>query len=63
MRDASARQRAYEQREPLAPRTGIRRDELGAWDAIIDGRVVATFRGTGSKLRAIRRAGTNVVIA
>lgn len=41
------------------PVRGIRRDELGQWDAIVGGKVVGTFRGAGAKRRAIRRAGTN----
>jgi len=44
-------------------KTGIRRTEFGSWVAIVDGRLVGVWSGAGSKLRAIRAAGTNAVIA
>lgn len=44
-------------------KTGIRRTDSGAWVAVVDGRLVGVWSGAGSKLRAIRNAGTNTVLA
>jgi hypothetical protein len=49
---------------PDAParQTGIRRTNSGAWAAIRAGKLIDTFKGPGSKVRAIQAAGTNRVI-
>ena len=50
-------------RSPDEGQTGIRRTATGAWVAIVAGRLRGEWSGPGSKLRAIREAGTNRVIA
>lgn len=52
-------------KELVAPlrETGIRRSRPGEWAAIREGRLIDVYRGPGSKLAAIRAAGTNAVIA
>jgi len=47
---------------PDEGKTGIRRTEFGSWVAVVDGRLVGVWSGAGSKLRAIRAAGTNTVL-
>lgn len=41
---------------------GILRTPHGSWSAVVNGRIVGVWSGTGSKLRAIRHAGTNTVL-
>lgn len=53
----------HEQKARDEGKTGIRRSEYGGWLAIVDGRLVDVWRGPGSKLNAIRAAGTNEVLA
>lgn len=50
-------------KHPDEGKTGIRRSQYGSWMAIVDGRCVGVWSGAGSKLRAIRNAGTNTVLA
>ena len=50
-------------RAPDEGKTGIRRRPNGGWCAIVDGRLVGEWIGPGSKLQAIRTAGTNEVLS
>ncbi len=50
-------------RSPDEGATGIRRRPSGWWCAIVNGRLVGEWIGPGSKLQAIRTAGTNKVLA
>ena len=53
----------HEQKARDEGKTGIRRSASGAWVAVVDGRLAGAWSGAGSKLRAIRAAGTNTVLA
>ena len=63
-REAEKEQRRAMQEASRAERaaTGIRRTNTGSWAAVVEGRVKGVWSGAGSKRRAIRQAGTNVVL-
>ena len=63
VRRESPERPAKAQRRHTRGETGIRQDNTGAWVAIRDGKLAASFTGSGARRLAIREAGTNTVLA